>query len=210
MFGHLKPQFIAEEMRTLANEVKYYRDAEGMNVDTQEGEHGSHRDSRDKKRKRNNSGLPGLQGLNRRRTGGSSGTEAVSPKTIRSRFNSATDDNSGADLQNLDVDAVVPPETPHLATPTAEMSLRDLDARDLDPTFTDAVQAPTIDGGSWDPDGSQGLPLEGVKVVIFHVKDMLDGTDQAAKLLEELLGHESEERTGAEFIISHSGSSIYV
>lgn len=210
MFGHLKPQFIAEEMRTLAGEVKYFRDVGLAGVETQEGEHGPRSASRDKKRKRNNSGLPGLQELTRRRTGGSSGTEPVSPKTMRSRLNSGTDDNSGVDLPDMDTDAGASVPTPHLATPTAEMSLRDLEVGDLDPAYSDAVQAPAVNGGEWNPDGPQQLPLEGVKVVIFHVKDTLDGSDQGAKILAELEEHESKERTGAEFIISYPGQGIYV
>ncbi|PNH71288.1 hypothetical protein VD0001_g6272 [Verticillium dahliae] len=164
MFGHLKPSFIIDELRTLAGEVDVARASIELDARTA------------KKRKRGNS--EAVSGLSRRRTGGSTG-DPVSPKTVRSRLDEP------------------PPgiETPHLATPTAELSLRDLDTP-LDgelPTFAFDTR-----------------PLEGLKVVIVHVKDKLDGVDPGAKILGELLAHEEEARLGVEFIVSAPGQSIIV
>ncbi|KAM0324306.1 hypothetical protein ACHAQA_008083 [Verticillium albo-atrum] len=165
MFGHLKPSFIMDELRTLAGEVEMARAAIELDARTA------------RKRKRGNS--EAVPGLVRRRTGGSTG-EPVSPKTLRSRPE----------------EVVQGGETPHLATPTAELSLRDLDAPPLDgepPTLVFETQ-----------------PLEGLKVVIIHVKDKLDGVDPGAKILGELLAHEEDARLGVEFIMSAAGQSILV
>ncbi|KAM0279380.1 hypothetical protein ACHAQH_004645 [Verticillium albo-atrum] len=164
MFGHLKPSFIMDELRTLAGEVDLARAAIELDARTA------------KKRKRGNS--EAVSGLARRRTGGSSG-DPVSPKTIRSQPNELP---HGI-------------ETPHLATPTAELSLRDLDAP-LE------GELPTL--------AFETRALEGLKVVIVHVKDKLDGVDPGAKILGELLAHEDDARLGVEFIISAPGQSIIV
>jgi cAMP phosphodiesterase len=53
-------------------------------------------------------------------------------------------------------------------------------------------------------------PLEGLKVVIIHVKETLaDGPEAGDSILQELIEHEQEAQLGCEFIISKPGQSFY-
>ncbi|UZP43752.1 hypothetical protein NXS19_011564 [Fusarium pseudograminearum] len=83
------------------------------------------------------------------------------------------------------------PPTPHLATPTAELTLNPSDSI----TSVPATRK----------------PLEGLQIVIIHVKDRLDdGPDVGNTILEQLNDHESEAQFGCEFIISKPGKSFYL
>ncbi|KAL8991525.1 MAG: hypothetical protein Q9177_000062 [Variospora cf. flavescens] len=54
-------------------------------------------------------------------------------------------------------------------------------------------------------------PLQGLKVVIIHIKDPLrDGPDIGHTILEQLKGHEAEARLGCTFMISESGTSLWL
>jgi len=98
-------------------------------------------------------------------------------------------------------------DSPHLATPTAKLSLASFPATpvsgtgdDDDETIEDVADASGVN-----------LPLQGLKVVIIHVKDKLnDGPTVAEIVLEQLRAHESESRTGCEYIVSYSGLSLYL
>ncbi|KPM36069.1 hypothetical protein AK830_g10510 [Neonectria ditissima] len=83
------------------------------------------------------------------------------------------------------------PDTPHLATPTAELSLGDPDS--FGSSFVVKRQ------------------LEGLKVVIIHVKDRLsNGPPVGEKILQELQDYEKDAQLGCEFIVSKSGQSFYL
>ncbi|EFQ26978.1 cAMP phosphodiesterase class-II [Colletotrichum graminicola] len=174
LFGHLKPCFVMEEMRTLAQEVEVARQVNHL--------------SRKRKRAIDPEGIP------RRRTGGAfsrlaGGDESpVSPKTVAKR-------------QLLSDIGHVPPlppaatsmESPHLTTPTKELSLRE------------------AEGLSESEEGThRNLPLKGIKVVIIHVKDRLDGRNQGDVILQELRAYEEDAQLGCEFVISEPGQSIYL
>ncbi|KAF7552818.1 hypothetical protein G7046_g7288 [Stylonectria norvegica] len=101
--------------------------------------------------------------------------DPVSPRTIRAPTHDQT-----------------MPGTPHLATPTAELSLRDHEGF-----------------GSTSSLGSR-RQLEGLKVVLIHIKDRLsDGPDVGETILRELLEYEKEAQLGCEFVISKPGHSFY-
>jgi cAMP phosphodiesterase len=55
---------------------------------------------------------------------------------------------------------------------------------------------------------SAELPLQGVKVVIFHIKEKFEEPDLGDTILKELIAHEKGQ-LGCEFIISHTGQSLY-
>ncbi|KAI8671642.1 hypothetical protein NCS57_00640000 [Fusarium keratoplasticum] len=160
LFGHLKPVYVIQELRALASQVAEARSNRLLNT---------------KKRKRVGSlneevprRNPSLANL--------SPEDPVSPKTIKASS----------------VDLVYPgpetPPTPHLATPTAELTLRELES------FTSAPMR----------------QLEGLKVVIIHVKDRLnDGPNVGDQILEQLLEHEKEAQLGCEFVISKPGQSFF-
>ena len=55
------------------------------------------------------------------------------------------------------------------------------------------------------------LPLQGLKVVIIHVKEKLDdGPDPGKTILKQLRKHEEQARLGCEFLISWSGMAVYL
>ncbi|OLN83374.1 3',5'-cyclic-nucleotide phosphodiesterase [Colletotrichum chlorophyti] len=174
LFGHLKPCFVIEELRSLAQEVEVARQVAHL--------------SRKRKRVADADAIP------RRRTGGAfsrlaSGDESpISPKSVAKRALSA-------DIAHV---PPLPPaatsvESPHLTTPTQELSLRE------------------AEGLSESEDGnSRESPLKGVKIVIIHVKDRSDGRDQGQVILQELEAYEEEAQLGCEFIISHPGQSLYL
>lgn len=164
LFGHLKPIFVIEELRVLAAEVDAVR---------KERSHGS------KKRKRASVSEGGVAARRKASQEAlpSASEDPVSPKTVKS------DQPVGYETPN---------ETPHLATPIDEMSLRDSDG-----------PSPLSGVGS--------RMLEGLKVVIIHVKARLtDGPDVGDTILKELEAYETEAQLGCEFIISKSGQSFYL
>lgn len=79
--------------------------------------------------------------------------------------------------------------------------------------FHDSPDLPPADGASdskfW-VHGSAKLPLKGLKVVIIHVKvNLTDGPKAEDIILKELQNLGEEVGLGCEFIISHSGQSLY-
>lgn len=163
LYGHLKPVFIIEELKALAAEVDIARKMQAV-------------DSRKRKRDSVHHGgretsmdvTPAVE-------------DAVSPKSIRPSL-------KVADLSA----APETPGTPHLATPTDELSLNDV-LPPMMPLLTPA------------------LPLAGLKVVIIHVKEKLaDGPHPGDVILEQLVEYERQAQLGCEFIISHSGQSFYL
>ncbi|KAI1104683.1 cAMP phosphodiesterases class-II-domain-containing protein [Jackrogersella minutella] len=168
LFGHLTPRYIIQEMKALAAEVELVRQTPVKFEPS-------------KKRKRE------LEEVNRRtnrsiaRSGGDEGP--VSPKSIRPRRRS----DSGSVRSENGYDS------PRISTPTAEMSLKDLDARITPPLSL--RQIPNI--------------LKGLKVVIIHVKEKLNGGESPRDtILRELLQHEKDAELGCEFIVSQKGQSL--
>jgi 3',5'-cyclic-nucleotide phosphodiesterase len=150
----------------------------------------------------------------------------VSPKTVKPRrVNSAT----------LSEDHMGVTDSPHLATPTAELTLGDIDmsgpATPLStappghhasqPSYDDTpdhdrhhhVNIISVDADAEATDDVSVMPppLTGLKVVIIHVKDkMNDGPKVGDIILEELLAYEETTRLGCEYIVSHVGQSLYL
>ncbi|KAG8424361.1 3',5'-cyclic-nucleotide phosphodiesterase pde1 [Metarhizium acridum] len=161
LFGHLKPCFIMDELRVLANEVEIAQKL--GNFDS-------------KKRKRSSMDEIMNQRRNPFSKQGSMYDDSVSPKSI----------NPTVLKQEATPGHV---DTPHLATPTDELSLHDF--------------------GSMDPILAE-KPLEGLKVIIIHVKERLeDGPQVGDVILQQLQDHEKEMNLGCKFIMSKSGMSLY-
>ncbi|KAM4057139.1 cAMP phosphodiesterases class-II domain-containing protein [Hirsutella rhossiliensis] len=101
--------------------------------------------------------------------------EPVSPKSMKPSLSKSADSS----------------ETPHLATPVDELTLRDL-------------ETPT-------PEDNARRPLEGLKVVIIHVKETLENEpDPGETILQQLREHEREACLGCEYIVSKPGQSLYL
>lgn len=167
LFGHLTPRFILEEMRALATEVEIARQAP-IKLETT------------KKRKRDleeavRRAYPALA---------RSTTEEfpISPKSTRPGLYAGLESTPS------------PMSTPHIATPTAELSLSDLDPM---------VHIPI-------PQNPHTIrPLQGLKVVIIHVKDNFSDEETTGEIiLSELLDYESEAQLGCEFVVSQQGESF--
>ncbi|KFA55800.1 hypothetical protein S40293_01878 [Stachybotrys chartarum IBT 40293] len=168
LFGHLKPVFVMEELRTLADEAEAVRRI--LSVES-------------RKRKRTSLNHDASRPNPSVYTPASD--DPVSPKTVQksSPFE--------AELHAKELfQASNPIETPHLATPTEELTLHEVEA----------VPA----------SASSRRPLEGLKVVIIHVKDkQSDGPDVGDTILQQLQEYEEEAQLGCEFIIAKSGQSFY-
>ncbi|KAI1154494.1 cAMP phosphodiesterase class-II [Nemania diffusa] len=168
LFGHLTPRYVIREMQALASAVEIARQAPARLEWT-------------KKRKRD-TGEPS------RKSHGANAADKddhpVSPKSTRPAKKGPSS-LPGAEHGCVD--------TPHIVTPTAELSLRDYEAR-----MVPIIQAPQFVNA-----------LRGLKVVIIHVKDKLvDGEAPRDAILAQLLEAEKEAQLGCEFIISTTGQSF--
>ncbi|KAH8879142.1 hypothetical protein GQ53DRAFT_622090, partial [Thozetella sp. PMI_491] len=200
LFGHLTPRFIVEEMNALAGEVAATR-----LVQLQEKELADRINASDKK-KRKREGDDGLLGKRKpssqvrptvatpTENGVSNNPptdDPVSPKTLRPPVRVSSGSGSlPEDGPMLD--------TPHLATPTAELSLREAELST--PVTPLSAPAETIP-----------LPLKGLRVVIIHVKErQTDGEPAGDVILAELEEHEKDAQLGVEYSVSSEGQSIYL
>lgn len=163
LYGHLKPVYVMEELKVLAAEVSIARKMRTL-------------DSRKRKRMSNAEEAPPRSYAI---TNNLAPEDPVSPKTVKAPIPFETNNH------------VLTPDTPRLSTPTAELSLRDIEA--------------------FSPTSEAKKPLEGLKVVIIHVKDRLDdGPLVGDTILEELLAYEKDAQLGCEFVISKPGMSFYL
>lgn len=91
--------------------------------------------------------------------------------------------------RGMDSTTVSQPETPHIATPTEGLSLGDLEP------FAIKLHR----------------QLEGLKVVIIHVKEkLMDGPHRGDLILEQLHEHDEGVGLGCEFVIAKQGQSFYL
>ncbi|KAK0718417.1 cAMP phosphodiesterases class-II-domain-containing protein [Lasiosphaeria miniovina] len=204
LFGHLAPRFIVEEMTVLAAEVEaarrlqQQRDLENsFSAAAMERSQSGYTSGGDhKKRKREGDELGILSAA--------SAEDPVSPRTVKPGPPRRIDSSQSVLSSSSDLDAVMTTPTamtdsPHLATPTAELSLQEAE---LSGAATPMLPLPPH---------PQPPPLHGLKVVIIHVKDKLnDGPDVGDVILDELLDYEREAQLGCEYIISHVGQDLYL
>lgn len=168
LFGHLTPRYIIQELKVLANEVEVAR-------------HTLAKLEPNRKRKRELGQASRRKSRSVPRSGGDDGP--VSPRSIRPQR------GPGSPSVNSDQGY----ESPHIATPTAELSLNDFEANMVPPL----------------PSRRTSNPLEGLSVVIIHVKEKLNDEEPAQDtILGELLEHEREAELGCKFIISKMGQSL--
>ncbi|KAJ6779355.1 hypothetical protein PWT90_04020 [Aphanocladium album] len=173
LYGHLKPVFVIEELKALAAEVEVARKLRALES---------------KKRKRVSISEEGRdRGRNSvPRKSAPTVEDPVSPKSLKPSMRAT-------DVVMKTTDGT---DTPHIATPTEELSLHDTNfgAMTLPPAAT-----------------SSPRPLRGLKVVIIHVKENLsDGPAPGDVILKQLEEYEEEAQLGCEFVISKSGQSFYL
>lgn len=156
LFGHLKPQYIIEELQVLAGEVEAARDTRSLES---------------KKRKR----VSDLPMTRRSVIKQSTPTEEpVSPKTF-----SPADDFPDDDFTQI-------------PTPSHQLTYREIEP--LSPPLMEKKHQ-----------------LEGLKIIIIHIKDKLtDEEDAGSMILRELQELERQAQLGCEFIIAYQGQSVYL
>ncbi|KFH49057.1 3',5'-cyclic-nucleotide phosphodiesterase-like protein [Hapsidospora chrysogenum ATCC 11550] len=200
LFGHLKPVFVIEELCALAAEVQAVRRA----LDAQQQNHAapfSSSSSSLRKRKRPSGGGSDVSRRPAPRqpppppvaaaSGDGHPEDPVSPKT-----------SSGPSAADHDDDNAIQNRAEEAWAPRHELSLRDA-AEGSGPTSPEQQQQ--------QQQQQQQRQLEGLKVVIIHVKDTLSDDDDAGEtILRELQKHEDEAQLGCEFIMARSGQSFYL
>lgn len=182
LFGHLTPRHLVAELRTLAGMVR--------DLASHDGKPGS--SPRKRKRPSNGHKVPSDEILPRR---------PPSRHHIRRRTRSS-----------------VSPSTPirresprHSST---EMAMA-TDEPDLIPIVEEDGgghhKAPSSLHGAAVKQPSTARPLEGLQVIIIHVKDPLrDGRDIRHTILEQLKEHGAEAQLGCTFTISQCGTSLWL
>ncbi|KAL6804767.1 cAMP phosphodiesterases class-II domain-containing protein [Trichoderma sp. SZMC 28013] len=181
LFGHLKPAYLIEEMQVLANEVEAARKIRAL--ESKKRKRDAEEDAEVQRKK-----VPVV-------TMQSPGSDdPVSPKSANP-YNMPNEYYFSAKESDSD--------TPHIATPTGELSLDEFAVDgSMIPPLTPAITAAA--------DSAIRKPLEGLKVVIIHVKETLaDGPQAGDSILQQLNEHERGAQLGCEFIISKPGQSFY-
>ena len=210
LFGHLAPRFVMQEMTALAEEVRAAKRQIALQDDAREADsHGrAMRLSLDKRKRKREDGDSRI--ITRRRAAHNTVSvtasplsafddNPVSPKTVRPRDEASTLKHA---TPLRDEDNPMLGATPHLSTPTAELSLQDLEAS--------APVTPSSVPGSVAPDPPIPLPLRGLKVVLIHLKEKLnDGPAIGDIVLSELQEYEKQAQLGCEFVISSPGQTMY-
>ncbi|KOS18466.1 hypothetical protein ESCO_000119 [Escovopsis weberi] len=180
LFGHLKPSFIVEELQALAAEVETARKIRSLES---------------KKRKRGPDEVLEVQVIRKRAPALQTAAteEPISPKSAHPPQLYTASSSGLGQVPSRPGGA----ETPHLVTPTADV-----------PPLGDGERPmpapPTLNIPQ------ERRPLEGLKIVIIHVKETLtDGPEPGETILQQLNEHEEDAQLGCEFIISKPGQSFY-
>lgn len=223
LFGHLTPKFLMQEMANLAAEVRAVRRQMTPETTRQMTPQEDARETSDsqgkavrlnrhkKKRKRAAADSPMVtrRMATRSITSASSNPsslmtadEPVSPRTVKASRESSTLPHAMAPPDEPGSASSASGWTPHLSTPTADLSLHELESSG--PATPSSVRR------SMTPVPHEPFPLKGLKVVLIHMKEKLeDGPPVGETILGELLAHEEEAQLGCEFVISHPGESLY-
>lgn len=229
LFGHLAPRFVMQEMANLAEEVRAARRqmallqqeageaAAAAGGGSQDNRHGGHvSGSRVDKRKRKREGAGENSRIQtRRRAAAARSLAAVSATS--SPLLAAADDPPVSPRTTVKPrpEAHHQPHqpgsafgTPHLATPTGELSLQDVDMSTPTPAGSASVGSAVSASGQLPP--PEPFPLRGLKVVLIHLKEkMADGPAVGDIIRDQLEEYEREAQLGCEFVISRSGQSMY-
>ncbi|KAI9735383.1 MAG: 3',5'-cyclic-nucleotide phosphodiesterase pde1 [Claussenomyces sp. TS43310] len=194
LFGHLAPRHLVAELKVLARCVEEVRESE------QNDDKGDDRiDGSGKKRKRFSNGIElETPGSGLRRSGRTSSGMHTS-SLVEGRPNAARADSSG----------LSPRTRPQLLSGMEVAQFDEEPLVDHPATSTRSMLA------SGEPDEERFFgtttPLQGLKVIVIHVKDKLvDGKTVGESILEELLEYEEDLGLGCEFVISEIGMSVFL
>jgi 3',5'-cyclic-nucleotide phosphodiesterase len=217
LYGHLTPRYVVQEMTALADEVRAAKQrlvpgeetAPGTADPAASAARGMEMSLDKRKRKREGGGDSRI--LTRRmatrdaRSASAASPsllsnidDPVSPRTVRP----SRERSSLAQSMTLPDAMFSSTTTPHIATPTAGLSLEDVDGSA--PATPPSVQGSVTSGPP------MPSPLKGLKVVLIHLKEKLnDGPPIGEIVLGELEEYEKQTQLGCEYIISYAGQSLY-
>ncbi|MCJ1284812.1 hypothetical protein MMC26_004149 [Xylographa opegraphella] len=213
LFGHLAPRHLIAELEVLAAKVNVVRQGTVIEYDDDAAEKsfGSPDTSLEAeaaklKRKRQSNGLSIYQDIQRGRT----------PYSKWSRSDAGSKSRSSSPLERTE--RLFPPDLDHsplqAITPTAATNRDKLanDARSGNHRVvtTSSNSVPVLEVET-QLTTNKPKALEGVKIVIIHVKDTLrDGTPPGEIILMQLIEWERKVGLGCEFVLSKAGGEIWV
>ena len=186
LFGHLNPRHLIAELRNLAQMVRNLKShAPNSNSNTSESPR------RGKRKRATLDSNPQHQDFDRGRSSypmKRTTRSSVSPFTVDSQQTSPA-----ASHPSLDSTAEQPED-------------------DHPPTINAFYSSSTTSNSNPSPASSSSpKPLEGVQVVIIHMKHkMKDGPDVGETILKQLRDHDKEAKLGCGFAISRTGTSIWL
>ncbi|KAL8657990.1 MAG: hypothetical protein Q9226_001374 [Calogaya cf. arnoldii] len=181
LFGHLTPRHLVIELGVLAGKVRA--------LSAPDGRPGS---PRKRKRPSNGHKLP---------------SEELQPRRPPSRHHVRRRTRS-----SVSPSTPLRPESPRHSS--SEMILTNDDAElgsIVEENGSTHTTSSSRHGGGASKKSTPTKPLEGLKVIIIHVKDPLrDGPSIEETILAQLEEHEGESQLGCTFIVSQSGTSIWL
>jgi hypothetical protein len=181
LFGHLAPRHLIEELKVLASKVETYRQVKRKRKRQSIGLKFCH-DAETRYRRARNPHRMARRGQDR---------GVGTPDSAQTDSDRATEPNA--------IDEWISPGSP------------------LDGTLNDPSEPPKSAYATSSPStherggSSKSRPLEGLPVVIIHMKDTLkDGHDTGENILECLRNHDAKAGLGCNFIISRTGASFWL
>ncbi|PSR75281.1 cAMP phosphodiesterases class-II-domain-containing protein [Coniella lustricola] len=205
LFGHLTPSFLIEEMMVLANEVKRHRIRQAM-ARAKEAEE----TRRTVKRKREGGNEMTIAGrrratraLTRDWTSTTPGEDPISPRTVKAQWLTGSQGTGRSEGEGSGGTESPPARS---RTPVGQTSLDP-----AQPASAAAEQAVATAAAAAEAEENDRPQLEGVKVVIIHMKDTMNDDQPVGEIIhEELLEHETfmETPLGCEWVISEVGQSL--
>ena len=182
LFGHLAPRHLIAELQVLADLVH----AVGRSEESVSQRKRKRQSSRF--RLRDGSEIRNRRGRNSHRRRGQ--RSSASPSTVRPS----------------EGEAAVPVPSMNVKHPPVLSDEPVLEASEAVPESASAASSSVASRRTPAP-----LPLQGLQVIIIHMKDTLkDGPDAGERILAQLLEREKEAQLGCTFVISHSGTSIWL
>lgn len=182
LYGHLAPRYLIEEMKVLASTVMASR------LD---------REPRKRKRSHDAQILGTDSGSKTRSSRSTNGGQQIlnlhTPRSTRIQVDNI-DNSSSHSPVHIDVDTT-------MDIVDSSLSLR----------TPPQPSAHSSDNVSKTEELPTALPLQGLKIVIIHVKDKFDdGPPVEQTILQQLLDYESQANLGCEFVLASPGMSVYV
>ncbi|MCJ1379761.1 hypothetical protein MMC17_002864 [Xylographa soralifera] len=213
LFGHLAPRHLIAELEVLAAKVAVVREGAAIehDEDAKENSLGSidaslEADAAKLKRKRQSNGINVYQDIRRGRTPYSKWLR--SDAGSRSRSSSplkGTEVQSPTDLDLSPVESIAPAPATKRNKSANNVRNGNHKVATLSPKPVPVLEVET------ELQPNEPKALEGVKIVIIHVKDTLrDGPPPGEIILTQLIEWEKEAGLGCEFVLSKAGGEIWV